>query len=76
RSQARLTRKERQRNVRASFAVNRQARIKGQRILMVDDVLTTGATANECARELKAGGASEVRLLALAVAQPHGPDMV
>lgn len=74
RSQAGLTRKERRRNVRASFAVNRHDRIKGHSILIVDDVLTTGATANECARVLKAAGAGNVRLLALASAQPDaGP---
>ena len=39
-----------------------------QRILLVDDILTTGATASECARTLLTAGASEVTYAALAIA--------
>jgi ComF family protein len=56
----------RRRNVRRAFSVARPARIKGQRILLVDDVMTTGATVDECARVLMAAGAARVDVLTLA----------
>ena len=59
-------RKERARNVRGAFAVRRPARIAGRQILLVDDVMTTGATVDECARILKVAGARRVDVLTLA----------
>ena len=56
----------RRRNVRRAFAVRRPARIKGLRVLLVDDVMTTGATVDECARVLMAAGAARVDVLTLA----------
>ncbi|HEY2525080.1 MAG TPA: ComF family protein [Candidatus Binataceae bacterium] len=59
-------RAQRTRNVRNAFAVRRPARVAGRRILLVDDVMTTGATASECARVLHAAGARRVDVLTLA----------
>jgi ComF family protein len=52
--------------VAGAFAVAVGARVQGRRVLLLDDVFTTGATLNECARVLRAAGASEVRVIALA----------
>jgi len=56
----------RRRNVRNAFAVRHPATIAQRRILLVDDVLTTGATVNECARVLLGAGARRVDVLTLA----------
>ncbi len=56
----------RRRNVRRAFAVRLPARVRGRRILLVDDVMTTGATVDECARVLMTAGASRVDVLTLA----------
>ncbi len=56
----------RRRNVRRAFAVARPARIKGRRVLLIDDVMTTGATVDECARVLMVSGAARVDVLTLA----------
>jgi ComF family protein len=61
-----LSRSDRQRNIRGAFALRHPQRIQGQRILLVDDVYTTGATVNECARVLMDGGAEFVDVLTLA----------
>jgi ComF family protein len=59
-SQTGLTRHQRRANVRGAFAVVRPEKIKGRSILIVDDVMTTGTTAGECARVLRRAGAKEV----------------
>jgi len=64
--QAGLTGAQRRLNVRAAFAVKRRHLIEGRRILLVDDVFTTGATAGTCAAVLQRAGASEVSVLTLA----------
>jgi ComF family protein len=56
----------RRRNVHNAFAVSYPERVARQRVLLVDDVLTTGATANECARVLRAAGARTVDVLTIA----------
>ena len=53
-------------NVKDSFSVNRLRDIKGKNLLVVDDVLTTGATSSEAARTLKGAGANIVFVLTLA----------
>jgi ComF family protein len=65
-SQTARDRTERARNVRDAFAVRRPARVAGRRVLLVDDVMTTGATADECARVLRAAGARRIDVLTLA----------
>lgn len=64
--QVSLGRNERERNVRGVFAVEDGARIRDKRILLVDDVYTTGSTLKECARVLLKAGAGEVLVLTLA----------
>jgi ComF family protein len=59
-SQTGLTRRQRQANLRGAFTVTRPEGIRGRRILLVDDIMTTGATAGECSRVLLRAGASEV----------------
>lgn len=56
--QERLKREERKKNLNGAFDI--QADVKGKRVLVIDDVKTTGATLNECARVLKKNGAVSV----------------
>lgn len=67
--QAELPPKERQRNVRGAFECRRD--FTGQHLLLVDDVLTTGATADECARVLKLHGAASVTVAVVCRALRH-----
>jgi ComF family protein len=66
RPQTELDRADRARNVRRAFAVRRRADLEGRRILLVDDVFTTGATANECAKTLRRAGVRSVSVFTLA----------
>lgn len=56
----------RRENLRGAFRVSRSAELQGKTVLLVDDVLTTGSTASEAARTLKAGGAARVMAAVLA----------
>jgi len=58
--QIELSEKEREENVKGVFLVKNNEKLIGRKILLVDDVYTTGATMNECARILKESGAKEV----------------
>jgi ComF family protein len=60
RTQTLLSRAERMENVRHAFAPSRGERFDGERIILVDDVLTTGATADACSRVLLKAGAASV----------------
>lgn len=73
RRQVGLTRAQRQDNLQGAFRVPPEARagLKGKRVLLVDDVLTTGATANAASRALLRGGAAAVDILAFARVVPE-----
>jgi ComF family protein len=59
-SQIGLTRAQRAENIRGAFRVRHLNKVSGRCVLLVDDVLTTGTTANECARVLRKAGAKQV----------------
>jgi ComF family protein len=61
-----LEEKDRYKNIRGAFAVKDASKIINKKIVLIDDVLTTGATMEECARVLKTNGAREVWGVALA----------
>ena len=65
-SQTNLTAAQRLSNVTGAFQHEREKRLAGKHILLVDDVMTTGATVNACARALKKGGADTVYVLTVA----------
>lgn len=64
--QASLPAYERAANILGAFAVPRPERVAGRRVLLVDDVVTTMSTVNECARVLADAGVAEVRIAAVA----------
>ncbi|MCK6469016.1 MAG: ComF family protein [Candidatus Brocadia sinica] len=68
-SQTQLSKNQRQRNIHNAFFINHPGSFKGKKVLLVDDVLTTGVTASECSKKLKEAGAVAVHLLILATAR-------
>ncbi len=65
-SQTGLNRRQRRANLRQAFEVDGVHRVRDGHVLLVDDVLTTGATADACSRALKKAGAASVKVLTLA----------
>lgn len=65
-SQTKLTRNEREENIKNAFSVKNGGKIKRKKILLIDDIYTTGATMEECARILKKSGARSVWGVAVA----------
>ncbi|WP_295159205.1 ComF family protein [Selenomonas sp. AE3005] len=61
-----LSEQERRQNLQNAFAVTAAKAVTGKNILLVDDILTTGATLHECAKVLKAAGAGTIYALVLA----------
>ena len=69
RQQARLSGRERRANLKGAIALKQS--VEGRRVLLVDDVCTTGTTAVSCLEQLKCGGAINVYLLCYAQAKPR-----
>jgi ComF family protein len=70
----RLTLRERWRSVRGAYTIRQGLRVDNLRVLLVDDVLTTGATLDACSRALRKAGASKVTALTVARAIPRRED--
>lgn len=68
-TQTGLSHAQRRLNVRGAFVLRRSDSLSGKRIALVDDVITTGATAAACAAVLKSAGAEHVAVIALARAR-------
>jgi len=64
--QAVLGKPERLKNIKGAFSVREGSDLKGKNLFLIDDVFTTGATADECSRSLRSYGVNKVYLLALA----------
>ena len=62
---------ERRKSLRGAFRVTDAEAIQGREVLLVDDIMTTGATARECARVLLRAGAAQVWVATVAKAQPE-----
>ena len=62
---------QRRRNLKGAFRVMDAEAVRGREVLLVDDIMTTGATARECARVLKLAGAAKVWVATAAKAQPE-----
>ncbi|MCF6239184.1 MAG: ComF family protein, partial [Candidatus Marinimicrobia bacterium] len=72
-TQTQLNAEERFENVAQAFSVKQESMITGKYVLLVDDVLTTGATANALATVLKTAGAARVDLVTLSTPQHGNP---
>jgi len=77
-AQTTLARKDRLRNLRGAFSVRIPEALAGKRILLIDDVFTTGTTVNECAQVLRRAGSGDVFALTLARTMDSGlvPDRI
>lgn len=64
--QTQLNRKQREENIKGLFQVKKAKEYRGKTILIIDDVFTTGSTANECAKVISQAGAREVNILTVA----------
>lgn len=67
--QRELSREEREQNLKDAFVIANPALVSGKRIVLVDDVYTTGSTARECTRDLLAAGAARVSIITWATSR-------
>lgn len=65
--QSTLTKEERKTNVKDAFEIRKPERILNKKVILFDDIFTTGNTANECSRIIKEAGAKEIVVLTIAV---------
>lgn len=65
--QSTLTKKQRIENVKGAFAIKNKEVIKNKRVILFDDIYTTGSTVDECSKVLKTAGAKEIAVLTLAI---------
>ncbi len=65
-TQSKLGGKARQSNIQHAFFVPKDREVEGKKIILLDDIYTTGATSQECSRVLKEAGAKEILILVLA----------
>lgn len=65
-TQTRFDRNERMENLRNAFELRKNASVQGKHLLLIDDVLTTGSTVDECSRVLRRAGAASVRVITVA----------
>lgn len=73
-SQTQLTKEERRQNVRKAFRLLKPDAIRGKHVVLIDDVMTTGATLQTVARTLRPARPASIAALVLAVADPKGRD--
>ena len=64
--QSTLTKLQRIENVKGAFCIKDVTKVKGKKIILVDDIYTTGSTVNECSKVLKKAGASEICVVTIA----------
>ena len=62
----RKSREERRSNIRGAYRLKRRADVNGKKILLIDDIVTTGATLTECASVLSRSGAASVKAVTVA----------
>jgi ComF family protein len=74
-SQTGLTRNQRRANLRGAFSATTPEKLKGRTVLLVDDVMTTGATAGECSRVLLRAGAKQVLVATVARATREAANL-
>ena len=74
RTQTALSDVERSENIRGAFRLSRPGYFTGKSVILVDDVITTGSTAGECARVLKEDGCGEVSVFGLAAPRSGGEE--
>ena len=67
-SQTTMNLNEREENISGAFKVRNQKAVRGKSILLLDDVITTGATISECGKKLLEAGAAKISAASIAIA--------